>query len=172
MIRSLLPSDFDEILKVINDAAQAYKGVIPADRWKEPYMSAGELKEEIEAGVRFFGWVEGGHLLGVAGIQALKDTTLIRHAYVLPKCQGKGIGKRLVGYLVDLAETPEVLVGTWVDATWAIQFYEKHGFKLVSSREKDRLLRAYWNIPERQVETSVVLRTTVSSKQIQISKSK
>jgi len=159
MIRSLLPSDFDNILKVINDAAQAYQGVIPADRWKEPYMSAEELKEEIEAGVWFFGWVERGHLLGVAGIQALKDTTLIRHAYVLPGCQGKGIGKRLLEYLVGLAGTPEVLVGTWADATWAIRFYEKHGFKLVSSREKDRLLRAYWHIPERQVETSVVLKT-------------
>jgi GNAT superfamily N-acetyltransferase len=172
MIRSLSPSDFDAILKVINDAAQAYKGVIPNDRWKEPYMSAGELREEIEAGVRFFGWVEGGHLLAVAGIQALIDTTLIRHAYVLLGFQRKGIGKRLLEYLVGLAETPEVLVGTWADATWAIQFYEKHGFKLVSSREKDRLLRRYWNIPERQVKTSVVLRTTVSSKQIQISKSK
>jgi GNAT superfamily N-acetyltransferase len=158
MIRSLLPSDFDTILKVINDAAQAYKGVIPNDRWKEPYMSAEELKEEIEAGVRFFGWVEGEHLLGVTGIQALKDTTLIRHAYVLPGCQGKGIGTRLLEYLLDLAETPEILVGTWADATWAIRFYGKHGFKLVSSREKDRLLRTYWSIPERQIETSVVLR--------------
>jgi GNAT superfamily N-acetyltransferase len=158
MIRSLLPSDFDAILKVINDAAQAYKGVIPDDRWKEPYMSAGELRKEIEAGVRFYGWVEGGHLLGVAGIQALKDTTLVRHAYVLPGCQRRRIGTRLLEYLVGLVETPEVLVGTWSDAAWAIRFYEKHGFKLVSSREKDRLLRTYWNIPERQVETSVVLR--------------
>ena len=157
-IRSLLPSDFNSILKVINDAAQAYKGVIPGDRWKEPYMSAEELKGEIEAGVRFFGWVEGGRLLGVAGIQALKDTTLIRHAYVLPGCQRRGIGTRLLEYLIDLAETPEILIGTWADAAWAIRFYEKHGFKLVSSTEKDRLLRTYWNIPERQIETSVVLR--------------
>ena len=162
MIRSLLPSDFDAILKVINDAAQAYKGVIPDDRWKEPYMSAVELKEEIEAGVRFFGWVEGGYLLGVAGIQALKDTTLIRHTYVLQGYQRKGTGTRLLEYLLDLAETPEILVGTWADATWAIPFYEKHGFKLVSSREKNRLLRTYWNIPERQIETSVVLRTISS----------
>ena len=159
MICSLLPSDFDAILKVINDAAQAYKGVIPDDRWKEPYMSAEELKEEIEAGVRFFGWVEGGHLLGVTGIQALQDTTLIRHAYVLPGYQRQGIGTKLLEYLIGLAETLEILVGTWVDATWAIRFYEKRGFKLVSSREKDRLLRTYWNIPERQIETSVVLRT-------------
>ena len=172
MICSLLPSDFDAILKVTNDAAQAYKGVIPDDRWKEPYMSADELRGEIEAGVRFFGWLEGGHLLGVTGIQALKDTTLIRHAYVLPGYQRQGIGTELLEYLIGLAATPEIMVGTWADATWAIRFYEKHGFKLMPSREKDRLLRAYWNIPERQVETSVVLRTTVSSKQIQMSKSK
>ena len=161
MISGQLPSDFNAILKVINDAAQAYKGVIPDDRWQEPYMSAEELKEEIEAGVRFFGWLKGGHLLGVAGIQALKDTTLIRHAYVLPKCQGKGIGTGLLRYLVGLTETPEILVGTWADATWAIRFYERHGFKLVSSEEKDRLLRTYWNIPERQVETSAVLKVRV-----------
>jgi len=163
MVRSLLPSDFDAILKVINDAAQTYKGVIPDDRRKEPYMSAGELKEEIETGVRFFGWAKGGHLLGVTGIQAIKDTTLIRHAYVLPGCQERGIGTRLLEHPLGLAETPEILVGTWADATWAIRFYEKHGFKLVSFREKDRLLRTYWNIPERQIETSVVLRTISSS---------
>ncbi len=161
MIHSLLASDFNAILKVINDAAQAYKGVIPDDRWQEPYMSAEELKEEIEAGVIFFGWVDDRHLLGAAGIQTLKDATLIRHAYVLPKCQRRGIGTGLLRYLVGLAETPEVLVGTWADATWAIRFYEKHGFKLVSPREKDRLLRRYWNIPERQIETSVVLRFVV-----------
>jgi GNAT superfamily N-acetyltransferase len=162
MIRSLVSSDFDAILKVINDAAQAYKGVIPDDRWKEPYMSAGELRGEIEAGIRFFGWVEGEHLLGVTGIQAIKDTTLIRHAYVLQGCQRRGIGTRLLEYLIGLAETVEILVGTWADATWAIRFYEKHDFELVSPREKDRLLRTYWNIPERQVETSVVLKTISS----------
>ena len=160
MIRSLLPSDFDAILKVINDAAQAYKGVIPSDRWKEPYMSAKELKEEIEAGVRFFGWMEGDHLLGVAGIQPVKDTTLIRHTYVATKCQRKGIGSRLLEHLLSLAKTPEILVGTWADATRTIRFYEKHGFKLVSPEEKDRLLRTYWNIPDRQIETSVVLKFT------------
>jgi GNAT superfamily N-acetyltransferase len=162
MIRTLVASDFDAILEVINDAAQIYKGVIPGDRWKEPYMSAEELRKEIEAGVRFFGWIRGERLLGVAGIQALKDTTLIRHAYVLLGCQRRGIGTRLLKYLMGLAGTNEVLVGTWADATWAIRFYEKHGFKLVSSREKDRLLRAYWSIPERQIETSVVLRTSSS----------
>jgi GNAT superfamily N-acetyltransferase len=158
MIRTLVPSDFDNILEVINHAAHAYKGVIPDDRWKEPYMSSAELEEEIESGVRFFGWTEGEHLLGVTGIQAIKDVTLLRHAYVLPGCQRKGIGARLLEYLLGLANTREVLVGTWVDATWAIRFYEKHGFKLMSSREKDVLLQTYWKIPDRQIETSVVLR--------------
>ena len=158
MIRGLLPSDFDNILKVINDAARAYKGVIPHDRWKEPYISSAELREEIEADVRFFGWTEGEHLLGATGIQAIKDVTLIRHAYVLTDCQRRGIGTRLLEHLLGLAETPEILVGTWTDAIWAIRFYEKHGFKLMATREKDRLLRTYWNIPARQIETSVVLR--------------
>jgi GNAT superfamily N-acetyltransferase len=160
MIRSLLSSDFDTILKVINDAARAYRGVIPADRWKEPYMSAEELRKEIEAGVHFYGWVEDERLLGVTGIQSMKDTTLIRHAYVLPGYQRKGIGTGLLKYLVGLAKTPEILVGTWASANWAIRFYEKHGFKLVSSKEKDELLWTYWSIHERQVETSVVLKTT------------
>lgn len=163
MIRSLLPSDFDNILKVINDAAHAYKGIIPDDRWKEPYMSSRELKQEIESGVRFFGWTERKHLLGVTGIQAIKDVTLLRHAYVLPGCQRRGIGTRLLKYLLGLANTREILVGTWVDATWAVRFYEKHGFKLMSSREKDTLLRTYWRIPDRQIETSVVLRLIPSN---------
>jgi GNAT superfamily N-acetyltransferase len=162
MIRSLLSSDFDSILKVINDAAQAYKGIIPDDRWKEPYMSARELKEEIEAGVRFFGSAKGGHLIGVAGIQIIKAITLIRHAYVLTRWQRRGIGTSLLEYLLSLAETPEILVGTWADAIRAVRFYEKHGFKLVSPNEKDKLLRQYWNIPERQIETSVVLKTILS----------
>lgn len=160
MIHRLLSSDFDAILAVINDAAQVYQGVIPDDRWKEPYMSTEELKEEIEAGIRFFGWVEADHLLGVAGIQAIKDTTLIRHTNVLAKRQRGGIGSRLLKHLMNLARTPEILVGTWADATWAIHFYQKHGFNLVSHEEKDRLLRAYWNIPDRQIETSVVLKFT------------
>jgi GNAT superfamily N-acetyltransferase len=167
MIGSLLPSDIDAILEVINDAAQAYRGIIPDDRWKEPYMSVEELGKEIEAGVQFFGQIKDERLLGVAGIQALEDTTLIRHAYVIPSFQRKGIGARLLKYLMDLAGTGEVLVGTWADATWAIRFYEKHGFRLVSQREKDRLLRAYWDIPDRQIETSVVLRA-VSADKLQI----
>ena len=160
MIRSLLPSDFDATLRVINDAAQAYQGLIPADRWEEPYMSAGGLRREIEAGVKFFGWVENDHLLGAAGIQPIKDTTLIRHTYVATKCQRRGIGSSLLEHLMSLAKTPEILVGTWTDATWAIQFYQKHGFNLVSPEERDRLLRTYWNIPDRQIETSVVLKFT------------
>jgi GNAT superfamily N-acetyltransferase len=158
MILTLLASDFEAILQVINNAAHAYKGIIPDDSWKEPYMPSAELREEIEAGVQFFGWTEGEHLLGVTGIQAIKDVTLIRHAYVLQRYQRKGIGTRLLEYLLGLAETPEILVGTWVDATWAIKYYEKHGFKLMSSTEKDRLLRTYWSIPQRQIEASVVLR--------------
>ena len=120
-------------------------------------MSAEELQKEIAAGIQFFGWVKDQHLLGVVGIQPIRGTTLVRHAYVLTEYQRKGIGSRLLEYLMGLAQTPEILVGTWADATWAIRFYEKHGFKRVSSEEKDRLLRTYWNIPERQVETSVVL---------------
>ena len=158
MICKLLSSDFDSILMVVNDAAHAFKGLIPDDRWKEPYMSAEELKKEIEAGVRFYGWMENNTLFGVMGVQSVKDTTLIRHSYVLPKYQRRGIGEKLLEHLKNLVKTPEILVGTWKDATWAIRFYEKHGFKLVSLKEKDRLLRKYWNIPDRQIETSVVLK--------------
>jgi len=158
MIRRLSSSDFDSILTVVNDAAQTYRGVIPDDRWKEPYLSAEDLEKEVEAGVRFYGWVEDDALLGVMGIQSVRDTTLIRHSYVRTEHQRKGIGGKLVEYLKGLAETPEILVGTWQDATWAIRFYERHGFKLVSHEEGDKLLRKYWKIPERQIETSVVLR--------------
>jgi len=158
MICKLLPSDFDSILRVVNDAAQAFKGVIPDDRWKEPYMSAEELKKEIEAGVTFYGWVEDNILVGLMGVQSVKDTTLIRHSYVLTTYQRRGIGGTLLEHLRNLVKTPEILVGTWQDATWAIHFYEKHGFKLVSLKEKDRLLRKYWNIPDRQIETSIVLK--------------
>lgn len=166
MIRVLTASDINTIFRVINDAAQAYEGIIPTDRWDDPYMPIDELKEEIEAGVKFFGWEEeeeGDKLIGVMGFQPVKDTTLIRHAYVLSEYQRRGIGKKLLIYLMSLAKTPEVLVGTWEDATWAIQFYEKYGFKLVTPKEKDRLLRKYWNIPERQIETSVVLKFERSS---------
>jgi len=158
MIRRLLSREFNCILEIINDAAVAYKGVIPDDMWSEPYMSAKELREEINSGIEFFGYEEKRKIIGVMGIQHVKDTTLIRHAYVLTKYQRKGVGGELLKYLVNLAKSPEVLVGTWKNATWAIRFYEKHGFRLTSSKEKDKFLRKYWNIPQRQIETSVVLR--------------
>jgi GNAT superfamily N-acetyltransferase len=163
MIKELLASDFDSILKVVNEAAQAYKGVIPEDRWKEPYMSPEELRKETKSGVRFYGWIEDNTLRGIMGIQQVKDTTLIRHSYVLTQHQRRGIGERLLEHLKGLAKTPEILVGTWEDATWAIRFYEKHGFKLVPRQEKDKLLRRYWNIPDRQTETSIVLGTRVKT---------
>jgi GNAT superfamily N-acetyltransferase len=158
MIRKLTPSDLNDLLNVVNDGAQAYKGVIPVERWKEPYMPAEELREELESGVAFFGWEEDDALLGVMGIQPVEDITLIRHAYVRTEYQRRGIGSKLLNYLMPRARTAEVLVGTWAAATWAIPFYERFGFVLVSTEEKNRLLRRYWNIPDRQVETSVVLR--------------
>lgn len=160
MIGRLLERDLDSVLEVINDAAQAYKGIIPNDRWKVPYMSAKELGGQIDGGVDFFGWQEEGRTIGVMGIQEVKEITLIRHAYVLTEYQRRGVGGKLLQYLIDLARAPQILVGTWKAASWAIQFYEKHGFSLISSNEKDRLLRKYWNISERQVETSVILRFT------------
>lgn len=158
MIRKLVSSDVEALLHVINDAAKVYNGIIPPDRWKEPYMPVEELRGEIDSGVRFYGWFKDASLVGVMGIQSVKDTTLIRHSYVLTKYQGKGIGSTLLQYLISVAETPELLVGTWQDAIWAIRFYEKHGFKIVPFKENDRLLQAYWDIPERQRATSVVLR--------------
>ena len=158
MICRLSASDSNAILNVINDAAQAYKGIIPDDRWKEPYMPASELRAEIADGVEFYGWRENGCLIGVMGIQQVRDLTLVRHAYVLTNRQRSGIGVKLLQHLLTIARTPIVLVGTWEAAWWAICFYEKHGFHLVTREETNRLLRQYWNIPERQVETSVVLR--------------
>lgn len=156
--RELVSSDFESILEVINDASQAYRGIIPEDRWKEPYMSTEELRVEIDSRVKFYGWLEEDRLVGVMGIQPVKDITLIRHSYVLKGYQRRGIGGRLLEHLIGIAETPEILVGTWKSASWAIRFYEKNGFKLVPDMEKDRLLRKYWRIPERQIETSVVLK--------------
>jgi GNAT superfamily N-acetyltransferase len=158
MISKLPPAESNSILHVVNDAAEAYRGVIPRDRWKEPYMSAEELRGEIESGVEFYGWVEDDVLVAVMGVQRVNDVTLIRHAYVLTRRQRRGIGEKLLKHLLGLARTTEVLVGTWEAAHWAIRFYEKHDFQLVSKEEKERLLRKYWNIPERQVETSVVLK--------------
>ncbi len=156
MIRRCVAADFDAILEIVNDAAQAYKGHIPEDRWQEPYLPAEYLRKEIAAGVTFWGWEDAGRLLGVMGIQEVRDVTLIRHAYVRTAQRGKGIGGRLIEYLKTLSMRP-MLVGTWQAADWAIRFYEQHGFRLVSWEEKEQLLRTYWNIPERQTETSVVL---------------
>jgi len=156
MIRPCNDADFDAILAIINDAAQAYCGVIPADRWHEPYMSDDELRREIQSGVRFWGWEEGGRLVGVMGIQDVQDVTLIRHAYVRTSSRNGGIGGKLLAELRKLTTRP-VLIGTWAAATWAVRFYEKHGFRLVTPEEKNRLLKKYWSIPARQVETSVVL---------------
>jgi N-acetylglutamate synthase-like GNAT family acetyltransferase len=156
MIRQCDSSDFETIYAIINEAAQVYNGVIPADRWKEPYMSRDELRHEMDEGVVFWGYEEGDQLVGVMGIQHVRDVTLIRHAYVRTAKQNQGIGGRLLSSLREQTSRP-ILVGTWADATWAIRFYEKHDFRLVSPEEKDRLLRRYWSIPERQIETSVVL---------------
>ncbi len=157
VIRPCVATDFDAMYAIINAAATAYAGVIPDDRYHVPYMPADELRDEIAAGVRFWGWQDADRLDGVMGIQDVDDVTLIRHAYVRPGRQGCGIGTRLLAHLMRLPHRP-MLVGTWADATWAVHFYERHGFRMVSRREKDRLLRRYWSIPERQVHTSVVLR--------------
>ena len=143
--------------EIINDSALAYKGMIPADRWHEPYMPLAELQSEISKGVRFYGYREDDdRLIGVMGIQDVKDVTLIRHAYVRTSSRGGGIGRELLDYLNGLTDRP-VLIGTWKAATWAIRFYEKNGFTLVSDSEKNRLLKIYWTVPDRQIEESVVL---------------
>ncbi len=156
MIRPCDHSDLETIYQIINEAAQVYKGVIPDDRWKEPYMPMDELRQEMDAGVEFWGYEEDGELLGVMGIQHVLDVTLIRHSYVRTAKQSQGIGGHLLSHLRGMTSRP-ILIGTWSDATWAIRFYEKHGFGLVSPEEKNRLLKKYWSIPDRQIETSVVL---------------
>ncbi len=156
MVRICTDNDFDAIFEIVNDSAQAYKGVIPDDCWHEPYMSQEYLRHELDAGVMFWGCEENGELLGVMGIQDVQDVTLIRHAYVRTKHRNKGIGGMLIAHLKTLATRP-TLVGTWQAAAWAVRFYEHHGFKLVSREAKDRLLGKYWNIPGQQTATSVVL---------------
>jgi GNAT superfamily N-acetyltransferase len=156
MIRLCQEDDFDAIWTIVNDGAGAYAGVIPADCLKTPYMSKSELKHEMNDGVAFWGYENSGELAGVMGIQELSDVTLIRHAYVRTSAQGQGIGSRLLSHLRTLAKNP-LLIGTWADASWAIRFYEKHGFRLLSPQQKDKLLPMYWKIPARQIETSVVL---------------
>jgi N-acetylglutamate synthase-like GNAT family acetyltransferase len=155
-IRPCNAGDFDAIYEIINDAAQAYKGVIPADRWHEPYMSRQQLTEQIDQGVQFCGYESSGRLLGVMGIQHVQEVTLIRHAYVRTTCRQQGIGGQLLHHLCALTTRP-ILIGTWADATWAICFYEKHGFRLVDRKLVPALLDRYWGVPQRQVETSVVL---------------
>jgi N-acetylglutamate synthase-like GNAT family acetyltransferase len=156
MIRRCNESDLNAIFEIINDGAQAYKGAIPEDRWHEPYMPMDELRDEIEQGVRFWGLERDGQLLGVMGVQDRGDVDLIRHAYVRTGAQRTGVGKQLLQHLESSSRRP-MLVGTWAAATWAIAFYERNGYTLVPEEEKNRLLKTYWTIPERQVETSVVL---------------
>ena len=156
MIRCCDDRDFERIWAIINDGARAYKGVIPADCWTEPYMSRDELRHEIEHGVTFWGYEESEGMEGVMGMQEVQDVTLIRHAYVRTGSQNRGIGGRLLSHLRKLAQGP-VLIGTWADAKWAIRFYEKHGFHVVRPEQKGRLLGRYWTVSQRQVETSVVL---------------
>ena len=156
MIQRCSQSNRQEIYEIINDAASAYKGVIPADRWHEPYMPMEELMEQIKQGVEFWCYIEKGRILGVMGIQDRGDVTLIRHAYVRTEARNRGIGSKLLNHLTVLTTKP-VLIGTWADASWAIRFYEKHGFRVLPQIEKNYLLGKYWCIPERQMETSVVL---------------
>jgi N-acetylglutamate synthase-like GNAT family acetyltransferase len=155
-IRRSAEADGAAILAIINDAAQAYRGVIPADRWHEPYMPADELAREIAAGVVFWVVEDEGRLLGVMGIQDKGDVALVRHAYTATTLQRSGLGTKLLRHVQGLVDKP-VLIGTWASASWAIGFYQRNGFTVVSDADKDRLLRKYWSIPERQIETSVVL---------------
>ncbi|MDT3735789.1 MAG: GNAT family N-acetyltransferase [Denitratisoma sp.] len=156
MIAPCSEAHIPAMFAVINDAARAYRGHVPEDCLHEPYMSEAELRGEIAAGVRFFGWFEDGELLGVMGMQDVQDVTLIRHAYVATRARRGGIGGKLLKHLLSLTDRP-VLVGTWRAAAWAIDFYARHGFRLVDAAEKTALLRKYWTISERQNETSVVL---------------
>jgi GNAT superfamily N-acetyltransferase len=155
-IRKSAAADFAAMLAIVNDAAQAYRGVIPADRWHEPYMPADELAKEIADGVVFWVAEEDGRLSGLMGIQDKGAVALVRHAYVAQTTQRKGVGTKLLRHVEGLATKP-ILIGTWASASWAIEFYQRNGFSLVSPSEKDRLLRTYWSIPARQIETSVVL---------------
>ena len=154
-MRQAHSADRPAMLAIINHAAEAYRGVIPADCWHEPYMPAAELAAEIGAGIRF--WIaERDRMVGVMGMQDKSDVALVRHAYVAPAMQRKGVGQALLRHVQRLTQKP-VLIGTWAAASWAIDFYKRNGFALVTREEKDRLLRRYWSIPVRQVETSVVL---------------
>ena len=156
MIRQCDENDIGDILAIFNDGAQAYRGVIPDDCWTQPYMAASALRHEVDSGVKFWGWQAGDELVGMMGIQDVRDATLIRHAYVRTAQRCDGIGAALLAHLRGLTGRP-ILIGTWTAASWAIRFYEKNGFVLVGEDEKKRLLGKYWTIPARQVEASVVL---------------
>ena len=156
MIRLCSQKDVDRIYEIINDSARAYEGHIPDDCYHQPYMPQDELLSEMADGVVFYGYEEDGSLAAVMGIQDRGPVTLIRHAYTRTERRGEGIGSKLLEHLLGITTKP-VMIGTWRGATWAVMFYQKHGFKLASEEQKDRLLRQYWSIPERQVVTSVVL---------------
>ena len=156
VIRPCSDLERTRILEIVNCAAEAYRDAIPSDRWQEPYMPADELAQELTAGVRFWGYEADGSLIGVMGIQPVRDVELIRHAYVLPISQGHGVGSALLGHLQRLSRQ-RMLVGTWAAAEWAIRFYRHHGFQLVAPERTATLLKAYWTIPDRQIATSVVL---------------
>jgi len=156
LIRKSVKADFGVMLAIINDAARAYHGVIPADRWHEPYMPADELEREIIAGVVFWIAEQDGRLSGVMGIQDKGEVALIRHAYVAPTAQRTGVGTKLLRHVEGLVDKP-ILIGTWAAASWAIEFYRRNGFTIVPTDDKNHLLRKYWSIPARQIETSIVL---------------
>ena len=156
IIRKCTGNDLPALYAIINDAAQAYKGVIPADRWHEPYMPMDGLRQEIRGGVQFWGYESDGEIIGMMGIQDKSDVALIRHAYVKTTRRNQGIGTKLLRYLEQMTTKP-ILIGTWADATWAIRFYEKNGYRRLSRKDTERLLRRYWSVPDRQIATSVVL---------------
>jgi GNAT superfamily N-acetyltransferase len=156
VIRVCRDDEREAIFAIVNEAAEVYRGVIPEDRWHEPYMPMDALEAEIAAGVEFWGYEDDGALLGVMGIQPVEDVELIRHAYVVPAAQGRGVGGALMAYL-EARVSRQLLVGTWAAASWAIRFYERHGYVAVPRDQIAPLLRRYWSIPERQIETSVVL---------------
>lgn len=156
IIRSCTPADFNAMLAIINDAAIAYRGVIPEDCWHDPYMPASDLTREIAADIRFAGYERAGTLIGVTGTQPVQDVTLIRHAYVSTSAQRQGVGAALLQHLRARTERP-ILIGTWAAAKWAIRFYEKQGFRVVEVAEKNALLKKYWTVPDRQIDASVVL---------------
>lgn len=156
MIRSCETADVPVIFEIINDSARAYKDVNPADAWQDPYLPMDKLESEIGKGVRFYAYDIAGRTVGVMGIQDVKDVTLIRHAYVRTECRAHGVGRSLLAYMDQLTQQP-ILIGAWKAATWAIRFYEKNGFVLVGEEEKNRLLKTYWTVPERQARESVVL---------------